>query len=135
MNEINANRRLRIATEEKAEANRIVLVKQAEAESESKFLQGQGIARQRSAIVDGLRTAIGGDRDLNPEKVSELLLITQYFDTLEKMSHNGQNTSLFIPHSLGSVGEMSSELRNSVLQSAAVQGVAAIDAAYPVCST
>lgn len=35
MNEINANRRLRIASQEKAEADKIVTVKKAEAEAES----------------------------------------------------------------------------------------------------
>ena len=42
MNEINANKRLRIAAHEKAEADKIIVVKQAEGEAESKFLQGQG---------------------------------------------------------------------------------------------
>lgn len=38
---------MRIAAQEKAEAEKIMLVKNAEAEAESKFLAGQGIARQR----------------------------------------------------------------------------------------
>lgn len=33
---------LRVAATEKAEAEKVVIVKQAEAEAESKFLQGQG---------------------------------------------------------------------------------------------
>ena len=47
MNSINAARRDREAMQEKAEADRIVIVKRAEAEAESKKLQGQGIADQR----------------------------------------------------------------------------------------
>ena len=55
MNEINAAQRLRVAAAEKGEADRILKVKAAEAEAQSKALQGKGIADQRKAIVDGLR--------------------------------------------------------------------------------
>eukprot|EP00249_Psilotum_nudum_P002755 c15888_g1_i3 orf=116-391(+) len=46
MNEINAAARLRLATRDKAEAEKILQVKRAEAEAEAKYLSGQGIARQ-----------------------------------------------------------------------------------------
>lgn len=49
MNEINAAQRLRQAAYEQAEAQKIRVVKAAEADAESKYLQGQGIARQRRA--------------------------------------------------------------------------------------
>merc|ERR1719284_1923074 len=84
MNEIDANRRLRIAATEKAEAEKVLKVKAAEADAESKFLQGQGVARQRTAIVEGLKHAVGGNTEMDPKTVQELLLITQYFDTLER---------------------------------------------------
>merc|ERR1719181_2305407 len=88
MNEIDANRRLRVAATEKAEAEKVLKVKAAEADAESKFLQGQGVARQRTAIVEGLRRAVGGDRgEMDSKTVQELLLITQYFDTLERLAH------------------------------------------------
>ncbi len=41
----------REAAIQKAEAQKLTTVKHAEADAESKFLQGQGIARQRLAIV------------------------------------------------------------------------------------
>lgn len=47
MNEINAQQRLREANAFKADAEKILLVKSAEAESESKHMTGVGIARQR----------------------------------------------------------------------------------------
>ena len=40
MNQLNANRRLRIAAADRAEAEKIILVKQAEADAESKYLAG-----------------------------------------------------------------------------------------------
>lgn len=50
MNEINAQQRLREANSFKADAEKILLVKAAEAESESKHMTGVGIARQRKGV-------------------------------------------------------------------------------------
>lgn len=55
-----AQARLREAASEKADAEKILLVKAAEAEAESKYLSGLGVAKQRKAIVDGLRETING---------------------------------------------------------------------------
>ncbi|HEX3035263.1 MAG TPA: SPFH domain-containing protein [Thermodesulfobacteriota bacterium] len=58
MNEINAAERLRIAAQEKGEAEKILKVKQAEADMESKRLEGEGISGQRKAIVKGFKEAV-----------------------------------------------------------------------------
>ncbi|CAM9601716.1 unnamed protein product, partial [Sphacelaria rigidula] len=58
MNEINASKRMREAATNKAEADKIMQVKAAEAEAESKYLSGVGVSRQRKAIVDGLRESV-----------------------------------------------------------------------------
>ncbi|KAK1312742.1 Hypersensitive-induced response protein 1 [Acorus calamus] len=50
----------RVATNEKAEAEKIIQIKKAEGEAESKYLSGLGIACQRQAIVDGLRDSVLG---------------------------------------------------------------------------
>ncbi|KAF4656926.1 HIR complex subunit [Perkinsus olseni] len=111
MNEINANRRLRIASQEKAEADKIVTVKKAEAEAESKFLQGEGIARQRRAIVDGLRGSVSEFSSrvegVGAKDVLELVLITQYFDTLKDVGTSSEASTLFLPHNPGSLAELS----------------------------
>lgn len=115
MNEINAAKRLREAATDKAEAAKIMQVKAAEADAESKFLQGQGIARQRAAIVEGLRSSLGGDeKDMDVVKVRELLLITQYFDTLEKMSH-GNATTIFMPHTVGGMNEIAEQIQKGIM--------------------
>merc|ERR1712070_632662 len=118
MNEIDANRRLRVAASEKAEAEKVLKVKAAEADAESKFLQGQGVARQRTAIVEGLKHAVGGDQEMNPKTVQELLLITQYFDTLERLA-NGQATTVFMPHSVGNLSNIADDIRNGTMQASA----------------
>ena len=43
---------------EKGEAHKIQVVTAASADAEAKYLQGQGIARQRQAIVNGLRESV-----------------------------------------------------------------------------
>ena len=113
MNEINASRRLRMAATERAEAEKILIVKQAEAEAESKHLQGQGIARQRKAIVDGLRDSVGEFQEsiqgIQPRDVLELVLITQYFDTLKEIGCSGNVNTVFTTDA--------DPLRNTLLQS------------------
>ena len=56
MNDINAAQREQIAAQARGEADKILKVKQAEAEAESKALQGDGVARQRQAIIKGLQS-------------------------------------------------------------------------------
>merc|ERR1719451_158766 len=120
MNEIDANRRLRVAAAEKAEAEKVLKVKAAEADAESKVLQGQGVARQRTAIVEGLKHAVGGDQEMSPKTVQELLLITQYFDTLERLAH-GQATTVFMPHTVGTLANISDAIRNGTMQAKAAK--------------
>ena len=56
MNDINAAQREQVAANARGEAEKILVVKKAEAEAESKALQGQGIANQRKAIIEGLQS-------------------------------------------------------------------------------
>ena len=87
MNDINAAQRAQVAAQARGEADKILKVKQAEAEAESKALQGKGIAAERQAIIDGLRASIENFRESVPgataEDVMALVLLTQYFDTLK----------------------------------------------------
>lgn len=117
MNEINAQSRLRLAAVEKAEANKILLVKNAEAEAESKKLQGKGIADQRQAIAEGLEkstkilTAVGVD----PSEVLSTLMLTQYFDTLKEIGDQDNVKVIFMPSSPAGMTTISEEIRNAVI--------------------
>lgn len=101
MNEINANRRLRIAQSEKAEAEKLTQIKAAEAESEATYLQGEGLARQRKAIVDGMRDSVtdftGHVTSLNSRDVFNLMLLNQYFDTLRDISKGNECSTVYAP--------------------------------------
>ena len=88
------------AAKEKAEGNKVLTVKSAEAEAESKYLSGVGVARQRKAIVDGLRGSIsqfsGNIKGTTPKDVVDLLLITQYFDMLRDVGSRHNCATVFI---------------------------------------
>mmetsp|Transcript_8636 Transcript_8636/g.24254 ORF Transcript_8636/g.24254 Transcript_8636/m.24254 type:complete len:284 (-) Transcript_8636:148-999(-) len=86
------------STTESAEADKIRTVKAAEADADAKRLQGEGMARQRAAIVDGLRDSFEreGSR-LGAAKVSELLLISQYYSTLRDISTGPNSRTVFLP--------------------------------------
>ncbi|XP_019245060.1 PREDICTED: hypersensitive-induced response protein 2-like [Nicotiana attenuata] len=102
MNEINAASRLREAAYEKAEGEKILQIKQAEAEAESKYLAGLGIARQRQAIVEGLKESVLGFSNSVPgassKDIMDMILITQYFDTMKEISASSNSSTVFIPH-------------------------------------
>src|SRR6202035_330214 len=66
MNDINAAQRAQVAAQARGEADKILKVKQAEAEAQSKALQGKGIAAERQAIIEGLRASIENFRESVP---------------------------------------------------------------------
>src|ERR1700688_719852 len=71
MNDINAAQRAQVAAQARGEADKILKVKQAEAEAESKALQGKGIAAERQAIIDGLRQSIENFQSSVPGATAE----------------------------------------------------------------
>lgn len=119
MNEIQTQQRLQVAAAAKGEANKILVVKAAEAEAESKRLQGEGIAKQRRAIVDGLRESIAAFTDqiggVNEHEVLNLVLLTQYFDTLKEVGVSANSKVILIPHAPGGIADVSEQLRNAII--------------------
>ncbi|MFQ3652206.1 MAG: SPFH domain-containing protein [Gemmataceae bacterium] len=127
MNEINAAQRMRVAATEKGEADRILKVKAAEAEAQSKALQGKGIADQRKAIVDGLRLSVEEFRHGVPgataQDVMNLVLMTQFFDTLKEVGLSSQTNTIMIPHSPGFMTDLMGQMRNAMIASDAATRV------------
>ena len=120
MNSINAAQRDRVAAQSLAEADKIKRVTQAEAEAESKRLQGEGVAAQRKAIALGIAEQYEMLRKVGIENSAEqLLLMTQYFDTMQDVARNGRSNVLYLPSNPGSVGSMGEEIRSAMLQSQA----------------
>jgi hypothetical protein len=106
MNEINASRRLKEAASHKAEADKVRQVKNAEAEAEARYLSGLGVARQRKAIVAGLQESVGVFADevpgFRPKDVMDILLLSQYFDTLSAVGAN----SMILEHDPATVAHL-----------------------------
>lgn len=120
MNSINAAQRDRVAAQSLAEADKIKRVTQAEAEAESKRLQGEGVAAQRRAIAMGIAEQYEMLRKVGIEHSAEqLLLMTQYFDTMQDVARNGRSNVLYLPSNPGAVGSMGEEIRNAILQAQA----------------
>ena len=109
MNDINAAQRAQVAAQARGEAEKILKVKQAEAEAESKALQGKGIAAERQAIIDGLQSSIEHFREAVPgataEDVMALVLLTQYFDTLRDIGMRSASNTLFLPNNPGAAND------------------------------
>ena len=124
MNQINAAQRLRLAAVEEAEADKIRVVKAAEGEAESKALQGKGIADQRLAIVEGLRESVTDFQDNVPgttaQDVMNLVLMTQYFDTLKDIGLSSKTNTILIPHSPGGMNQVADQLREAMITAEAV---------------
>lgn len=120
MNDINAAARLRLAANDKAEAEKIIQIKRAEGEAESKYLAGLGIARQRQAIVDGLRDSVLAFSTNVPgtsaKDVMDMILITQYFDTMKEIGASSKSSAVFIPHGPGAVKDVAAQVRDGLLQ-------------------
>lgn len=114
MNEINKAKRLRVAAEDEGEAVKIRAVKEAEAEAsrteiqakadaEAKFLGGQGIARQRQAIMEGLRESVNAFKSgvvgVDAKAVMDLMIVTQYFDMMKDIGAQSKTNAVFMNHS------------------------------------
>jgi regulator of protease activity HflC (stomatin/prohibitin superfamily) len=119
MNDINAAQREQVAATARGEAEKILVVKKAEAEAESKALQGQGIANQRKAIIEGLQVSIEQFQKVvegaSAKEVMQLVMVTQYFDTLKAIGESGKTSTLFLSHSPGTVGEIGDQILSSML--------------------
>jgi len=111
MNEINKMKRLRVAAEDEGEATKVRAVKEAEAEAsrteiqakadaEAKFLAGQGISRQRQAIMEGLRESVNAFKTevkgVDAKTVMDLMIVTQYFDMMKDVGAQGKTAAIFM---------------------------------------
>ena len=126
MNDINAAQREQVAANARGEAEKILVVKKAEAEAESKALQGQGIANQRKAIIEGLQGSIEQFQKIvggtTTSEVMQLVLVTQYFDTLKSIGESDKTNTLFLSHAPGAVKEISEQILDSMLVAERAKG-------------
>jgi len=117
MNEVNTQQRLKMAAESEGEKKKILTVKAAEAEAESKRLQGEGIANQRRAIINGYKDSVQSFQQGFPgssaKEVMDLVALTQYFDTLQVLGADSRTKVIFLPSNPGAIGNYMNEIRTA----------------------
>jgi regulator of protease activity HflC (stomatin/prohibitin superfamily) len=122
MNDINAAQRAQVAAQARGEAE--------------KTLQGQGIAAERQAIIDGLRSSIEHFRESVPgataEDVMALVLLTQYFDTLKDIGTRSGTNTLFLPSNPGAANDFLTQILAGLRGGGTVGGVRAQAVPPPV---
>jgi regulator of protease activity HflC (stomatin/prohibitin superfamily) len=118
MNEINTSQRLRIAANERAEAEKIIRIKQAEAESEANILHGVGIAGQRKAIMEGLGHSVEelqkNSPELSSENIMQMIMLIQYFDMLREVGGTSKSNTVFVSHAPSNVNELAKQLQEGM---------------------
>lgn len=130
MNEINRQQRLKDAATDEGEAVKIKLVKdaearatkiriEAEADADAKHLAGQGLARQRQAIVDGLQESVNifqnGIPGSDALMVMDMIIVTQYFDMMKDIGEKSKSNTVFLPHSPGAIADLAKQIRSGFL--------------------
>lgn len=127
MNRINAAKRDREATIQEADAKKITIIKEAEAEAEAKRLSGEGIAKQRLEIIRGFKESVEDFqrslKDVTPNEVMQFVLMTQYFDTLNSIGTNSKNSAILIPHTPGALKDFQEQIISGTLLSENAKGM------------
>ena len=125
MNEINKAKRMREAAVDAGEAVKVRAIKEAEAEAsrteiqakasaEAMHLGGVGIARQRQAIMEGLRESVNAwgteVDDVPPKAVLDLMIVTQYFDMMKEVGNSTKSNAVFLQHTPGALNDLASSI-------------------------
>ena len=127
MNQINATARLRVAAQNEAEADKIRQVKNAEADAEAKKLQGEGVAQQRAAIIEGFKSSMDDLKkvtgsDVKTQDVMNMVMMVQYFDALRDIGTTGQNNAVLIPYGAGGSNEILQQMTQAMVASDKIKG-------------
>ena len=122
MNRINAAEREKVAAQYEGDAQRILIVEKANAEAESKRLQGQGIADQRREIARGLVESVDVLQKVgvSSQEASALIVVTQHYDTLQAVGQQTKSNLILLPNSPEAGNEMLNNMITSFTASAQV---------------
>lgn len=119
MNAVVASENTKIAARNEGEAHKMRTVLQAEADAEAKRLQGEGIAKQREAIVGGLALSVESLKaampDADANDLMRLVLINQYFDAMRDVAHGDKAKVIFMPSSPSAVANLGEQIFSSML--------------------
>jgi len=125
MNDINAAQREQVAANARGEAEKILVVKKAR-RGGKQGTAGTGIANQRKAIIEGLQVSIEQFQKVvdgaSSKDVMQLVMVTQYFDTLKSIGENDKTNTLFLSHSPGAVKDVSDQIMEAMVIAARANG-------------
>lgn len=119
MNEINASKRLKEASRNNSEAKKIELIAEAEADSERKRLNGEGIANMRKAISLGYKQSIdqlSKDLNISSKDAYILTLTAQYLDMLERIGTSQNSKTMFLSNSPDGLNNILSSFRKTLIE-------------------
>ncbi|MDD3302759.1 MAG: SPFH domain-containing protein [Candidatus Gracilibacteria bacterium] len=104
MNKVVESEKLKEAAMNQGEAEKIMQVKKAEAEKESKILLGQGMAGQRMEIARGFKESVdmikASDSNLDGSKVLEFLLDSSRIETLGNIGDKDNTKLIYLNEDL-----------------------------------
>jgi regulator of protease activity HflC (stomatin/prohibitin superfamily) len=118
MSRVVASKRLQEAALNEAEAEYIRTVKTAEGQKQTRLLQGQGLALERQAIINGLSESIKQlqqETGVSSQSVMNLVMMNQYIDMLRTITNDksGNTKTIFInptPEGMQNMMQQMSEL-------------------------
>lgn len=115
MNKVLASDRLKEAATNEAQAARIRIVEEAEANKIKQRLHGEGIAAMRTAIMTGYSDSMSKmaiSLKVDNEAAMRTALYIQHLDTLERMAATSNAKVIFAPNQPGSTGSNQPTLLN-----------------------
>lgn len=125
MNDVVASEKEKIATVNRAHADKAAKILSAEAEARTRELEGEGIAAARRAIVEGLRQSVDDFQEAIPatdaRELLTVVLMTQYMDTLKEAASKSKNTFV-LPSSPAQVATIEQQMRSSLIGSGVGSG-------------
>ena len=62
--------------------------------------------------MENFSSAVNG---VNSQDVMNLVMMTQYFDTIKELGMSGKNSIILIPHGPGGMTDMSDQIRNAMI--------------------
>lgn len=98
----------------------------ASAQAEATYLSGVGMARQRHAILDGMKNDVDAwseIKGMEPQSVVAIMLQSQYYSTLSAIGESEGTSVIFVPSDPSAVKSMNGQLKDSMVMA---------DAASPI---
>ena len=77
------------------------------------------MADQRKAIIQGLKESVSDFKESLPntteQDILNMILLTQYFDTIKDLGQSSKNNTIMIPHSPGALNNIIQQVTNAII--------------------